>query len=114
MEIHMCHFFLLPTDVQGSSLYISARQVRIHTTKDTTFYLRVLSNPIIEHTSGVHVAPYVPTYPGWREDFSAEGLEPDGGKWAEVHDFGWLRATKSPHWDILPENKRNPPLSCCS
>jgi hypothetical protein len=33
----------------------------------------------------------------------------DGGQWADVQDFGWLRSTASPNWTLLPEAERAPP-----
>lgn len=38
----------------------------------------------------------------WRrsylQDLAEQSLQQETGKWAEVHDFGWLRATQSPNW----------------
>lgn len=57
--------FLAPSaaDVSDSTLMLASRQVRIHATHMTDIYLRVRSNPIIEHSSGVRFAPYQLTYP---------------------------------------------------
>ncbi|GAB4823378.1 hypothetical protein N2152v2_010424 [Parachlorella kessleri] len=33
-----------------------------------------------------------------RQDLRQQGLQEETGKWCEVHDFGWLRASKSPNW----------------
>lgn len=30
-------------------------------------------------------------------------------QWDQVHDFNWLKAEHSPHWSILPPEKRNLP-----
>jgi hypothetical protein len=32
------------------------------------------------------------------QDLRQQGLLEDNGKWGDVHDFGWLRAAKSPNW----------------
>ncbi|WIA38943.1 hypothetical protein OEZ86_005096 [Tetradesmus obliquus] len=35
-----------------------------------------------------------------------------GGMWQAVQDFGWVKASQSPHWALLPEQQRQrpPPL----
>ena len=85
---------------------IAARQVRIHAAQASDFYLRVRSHPIIEHSGGLRFGPYACSYPGCGADLEEQGLEPDSGMWREVNDFGWLRATPSPHWAELPEAER--------
>ena len=88
---------------------IAARQVRIHAAHASDFYLRVRSHPIIEHSSSLRFAPYACSYPGCRADLEGQGLEPDSGMWRQVNDFGWLRATPSPHWSEMPEAERQAP-----
>ena len=96
-----------PTGASDSTLMIAARQVRIHSAAATDFYLRVRSHPIIEHSAGLRFAPYAPAYPGAQRDLEEQGLAEDGAAmWRQVNDFGWLRATCSPHWTVLPESER--------
>lgn len=83
--------------------------MRIHAAHRSDFYLRVRSHPIIEHSAGLRFAPYAPAYPGAGADLAAEGLAEDGGMWQRVNDFGWLRATPSPHWAVLEEGERVAP-----
>ena len=100
---------LLRADLQDCRLFVASRQVRVHSTQGSDLYLRVKSNPVIEHSSGVRVAPYAPTYPGAEQDLAAQGLEAESGLWGAVQDFGWLRAAASPHWCVLPDLERQPP-----
>lgn len=65
--------------MRDSTLMLAARQLRIHSTHQTDIYLRVVSNPIIEHSSGVRFAPYALSYPG--------AVEVRRGVWAD----GWAR-----------------------
>ena len=88
---------------------LASHQVRIHSAQRCDFYLCVRSNPIIEHSAGLRFAPYAPAYPGAGAQLAASGLEAGGGLWAAVQDFGWLRATPSPHWAVLPEGERQAP-----
>ena len=39
-------------------------QIRVHTTHGTDLYLRVASNPIVEHCTTVRFAPYAFSFPG--------------------------------------------------
>mmetsp|Transcript_10036 Transcript_10036/g.25574 ORF Transcript_10036/g.25574 Transcript_10036/m.25574 type:complete len:368 (+) Transcript_10036:58-1161(+) len=99
--------------VQDCLLHVPSHQVRIHSTTGTDFYLRVRSNPIIEHSSGLRVAPCAfDDWPGARTLLAGAGLAPDDddvvGKWRQVDDFGWLRAVQSPNWAVLPEEERQP------
>ena len=57
----------LHADVEGCTLMVASRQVRIHAAHSTDLYVRVLSNPIIEHSDGLRFAPYQPAYPGAAE-----------------------------------------------
>ena len=95
--------------VEGCTLSIASRQVRIHRCTDTTFYFRVKSRPIIEDSAGVRVAPYNLEWPGRDEVLLGCGLDEDSGLWREVDDFGWIKAVQSPNWDVLPEAEREVP-----
>ena len=103
---------------QGCTLYLAARQLRIHHTYDTTLYVHVVSGPVIEDCDGLKFAPWALAYPGWEEQFVEAGLrvrvrEGEGGRegeqgnaWQEVKDFKWLRLQQSPHWSVVPEEER--------
>ena len=90
-------------------MYVAARQVRVHSAAGTDLYLRVLSNPVIEHSAGLRFAPWAPAYAGAAAHLETAGMAQDGGQWAAVQDFGWLRAAASPHWAVLPEGEREAP-----
>ena len=81
---------------------LASHQVRVHRTINTQLYLRLHSNPIIEHCTGVSVAPYHPLdYPGAEDALQRANLgaaAEQQGLWAQVQDFGWLRSTPSPNW----------------
>lgn len=101
---------------------LASHQARVHRAQACDLYLRVRSHPIIEHSSGLRFAPSAWDYPGQAAllqeaglggvvDASAEGggVGGGGGQWADVHDFGWLRAAQSPNWCVLPEAERLAP-----
>eukprot|EP00240_Pyramimonas_obovata_P003901 CAMPEP_0118942182 /NCGR_PEP_ID=MMETSP1169-20130426/35601_1 /TAXON_ID=36882 /ORGANISM="Pyramimonas obovata, Strain CCMP722" /LENGTH=367 /DNA_ID=CAMNT_0006887155 /DNA_START=61 /DNA_END=1160 /DNA_ORIENTATION=- len=97
---------MLIEDVRNCSVMVAAHQIRIHAAIETDFYLQVRSNPIVEHCSGVRVAPYEMYYTGLQRHRREAGLSDSNDLWQQVHDFGWLRATASPNWSVLPAGKR--------
>jgi hypothetical protein len=96
-------------DVQHCSLYLATYQCRVHHTHHTDLYLRVKSKPIIEHTDTVRVAPYELQQLGdaaMQQAAEAAGLGGETGMWCQVDDFGWIKASQSPHWGVVPEPER--------
>ncbi|KAL0547202.1 hypothetical protein IC582_017130 [Cucumis melo] len=85
---------------------MASHQIRIHNAKNSDFYLRVRSRPIIEDSSSVRFAPYRVSYEGIEEDLTDASLGVETGNWENVDDFLWLRAVPSPNWSILPEDER--------
>jgi len=114
---------------------VASRQIRIHSSKKCTFYLYVLSNPIIEYSTALQFSPYTLHYPRLRQQMLSSGLikysaaienKINGGKagspdethepvasvntsnlWYRVDDFNWLKSQPSPNWSILPENQQD-------
>lgn len=84
---------------------LAAHQIRIHQAKETDFYLRVRSRPIIEDCSGVRFGPYRLTYEGIDEELSGSSLGEETGNWGNVDDFKWLRATQSLNWCVIREEE---------
>ncbi|KAK9845783.1 hypothetical protein WJX81_002252 [Elliptochloris bilobata] len=93
-------------DAAGCTLALASRQVRLHRVNDCAAYLRVASHPILEHCSGMSVAPCALEYPGSAQHLAAAALGVDSGLWRDVRDFCWLRATPSPNWRVIPEEQR--------
>ena len=70
---------------------------------------QVKSKPIIEHSERVRFAPYELQQLGDDElqaAAAAAGLGQETGMWRQVDDFGWIKASQSPHWAELPEEQR--------
>jgi hypothetical protein len=114
-----CKVFAVPvkgsiyvTECEGCTLYLGARQLRIHTSKRVDFYVHASSHPILEHCTALRFAPY-PSLPTKLEGaFATAGLTKEQNEWQLVDDFDWLKATHSPNWAVLPEHERLPPPSC--
>ncbi|XP_044982962.1 tubulin-folding cofactor C [Hordeum vulgare subsp. vulgare] len=114
-KLRDCRVFIGPVfgsvlieDVERCTFVMAAHQIRIHEARETDFYLRVRSRPIIEDCSGVRFAPHTLKYVGIEDDLRDSGLAEDTGNWANVDDFKWLRAVQSPNWCLVPEEERLP------
>lgn len=94
-------------DCQDCDLVIACQQLRIHSTKDSRFYIHVTSKAIIEDSSNVGFAPYNLTYEGIEADFDDSGLDRSSNNWNKVDDFNWLASdVASPNWTELSEDNR--------
>ena len=88
---------------------VPCQQLRIHTTKLTTFYIHVTSRAIIEDCSEVEFGPYNWTYPNIEEHYKLSGLDKTRNSWNDIDDFNWLAADKhSPNWKLVSDDKMSP------
>ena len=88
---------------------VPCQQLRIHTTKQTTFYIHVTSRAIIEDCKAVDFGPYNWTYPKIDEHYKLSGLDKSRNSWNDIDDFNWLAADKhSPNWKLVSDDKLNP------
>ncbi|KAJ9466060.1 Tubulin-folding cofactor C [Diplonema papillatum] len=108
-----CKVFIQPVDGSvfihhciACTFVVAARQLRVHNTIDSSFYLHCSSEPIIEDCSSVAFAPYNWDLPNKKELIASTTLGDAVNKWDQVNDFKWLRAQHSPNWSIIPEDKQ--------
>ena len=109
------------TNLKNCVVMAMAQQVRIHECEDVTFYLHVLSRPIIEDCKNVRFAKTPAGYVSYLsislsrfggEDTNTvmsqltekQQLE-EANLFDQVDDFKWLKATPSPHWSLVPEEE---------
>jgi len=86
--------------------FLSSRQIRIHESCNFDLYLDVRSRPIIENSSGIHVAPFQFCYENSLVHRNLAKLDYGDNHWNSMQDFSWLKLRKSPNWDIIPELER--------
>ncbi|ONK75558.1 uncharacterized protein A4U43_C03F18150 [Asparagus officinalis] len=96
---------ILIEEVRGCLFVLASHQIRIHQAKETDFYLRVRSRPIIEDCGGVRFGPYRFSYEGVDDELRESRLDEETGNWGNVDDFKWLRAVQSPNWCLIPEEE---------
>lgn len=95
-------------DCEECDFVLACRQLRIHQTLNCRLGLHVASSPIIEHSTGICVAPYPLDYTELTDEFRKSGLHRDINLWSEVEDFSHPNkrlTTGSPNWSILPESE---------
>lgn len=81
-------------------LHTASRQVRIHSTNQSDFYLFTLSNPVIEDSNSLRFS----SYDNWNENISKWmnlcNFDFKNSKWDQIQDFNWPKAN-SPNWNFL-------------
>lgn len=109
-----CTVFAVPTrgavyvsECTGCTLYLGARQLRMHTSKACDFYIHTASHPVIEHCGGLRFAPYPPLPPHLAAEHA--DLHESANMWSAVDDFNWFKHGQSPNWCVIPEGERLPP-----
>eukprot|EP01064_Diplonema_japonicum_P035413 TRINITY_DN7661_c0_g1_i1.p1 TRINITY_DN7661_c0_g1~~TRINITY_DN7661_c0_g1_i1.p1 ORF type:complete len:303 (+),score=94.67 TRINITY_DN7661_c0_g1_i1:66-911(+) len=109
-----CKIFIKPIEgsvfidsCKGCTFVAACRQLRVHTTTASSFYLLCSSEPIIEDTTNVGFAPYLWDFEGKQTVLDGTSLGGYVNKWDQVNDFKWLKAQHSPNWHIIPEEERN-------
>lgn len=86
-------------DCSQCKLHLTCQQLRIHTTKDCDFHVRVTSGAIIEHCNDLRFLQLKWTYSDYERHLMEAGLRKDVNLWNRVQDFDWLAAEKpSPNW----------------
>ena len=82
---------------------VPCQQLRIHSTRQTKFYIHVTSRAIIEDCSDVLFGPYNWQYPNINHHYEISGLDKSRNSWNDIDDFNWLAADKhSPNWNLVP------------
>jgi len=90
---------VLVENMNDCTVFVGARQLRIHDSKATRFHCRVASGPIIERCETLEFAPLLAC-------INEGGVQNEGeivreNLWDKVEDFGWIKTEKSPHWKIV-------------
>eukprot|EP01065_Artemidia_motanka_P023679 TRINITY_DN28343_c0_g1_i1.p1 TRINITY_DN28343_c0_g1~~TRINITY_DN28343_c0_g1_i1.p1 ORF type:complete len:314 (+),score=107.67 TRINITY_DN28343_c0_g1_i1:56-943(+) len=112
-DLEDCEVFVEPVDgsvfvdrCTGCTFVAAARQLRVHRTTASNFYLHCASQPIIEDCEECGFAPFLWEWPEREATFAATTLASSKNHWDQVNDFKWIRAQQSPHWHVVPEARR--------
>ncbi|CDO77434.1 hypothetical protein BN946_scf184857.g41 [Trametes cinnabarina] len=89
-------------DMNNCVIALGSRQFRMHTSTLVDVYISIASNPIIEHCSAIRFA----NYPSCLRPVSfTDAAQTPTSNYLAVQDFSHIRATPSPNWSALPEDK---------
>jgi hypothetical protein len=101
-------------DCSDCELVLSPHQLRLHSSHRCLLSLFSLSQPVIEHCSGIVVDPHYPLrYDGCEQDLQQAGVTEGRHNAAAdgVLDFRWLRQQQSPNWRYAADSERLPDIT---
>ncbi|CRG94215.1 tubulin binding cofactor c, putative [Plasmodium gallinaceum] len=88
------------------TILTNTKQIRIHDTNDTNFYINTMSSPIIENSKNLSFLQYNFNYDSLSELLKKINIDKNSSKWREVLDFNWQNTEeKSPHFSIIDETQ---------
>lgn len=90
------------TAARGCKFWLSCRQMRIHESFDSTFWLDVRGKPIVEGCERVQFGRAEVRFEGAGHVRAEVGLV-GANRWREVQDFCWLHEGQSPNWSLIEE-----------
>jgi hypothetical protein len=100
---------LVVRDALRCEIHCRSKQVRIHNSNESTFYLTSDTPPIIENSSGLKFGPYtLETARGVIEGVheGAESSNPSAAtNYEKVRDFNWLKSRQSPNWATVAKRQ---------
>ncbi|KAH9947804.1 tubulin binding cofactor C-domain-containing protein [Amylocystis lapponica] len=109
---NLAHCVLIMPRIDGSALLhdmsrctvvLGCHQYRMHTSSHVDVYLAIPSNPIIEHCTGIRFAGYPATL--LSADAGVDSDSTPASSHLSVQDFSHIRATPSPNWSALSEER---------
>jgi hypothetical protein len=88
--------------LEHCTLFVRARQVRIHDCVDCQLFVNCETGPIIERCTQMKFGEWKIDCLDGEESCSTivNGVSPENS-WNQVQDFDWLRQTKSPNWELI-------------
>ena len=95
-----CHI----NNIEDSNIYVACHQLRIHSTKNTKFYVLINSNPIIEKSNNIIFHPLKISYSLFSKNITDANINVNNNMWNQVQDFQWLKKEKSPNFEYDDNN----------
>ncbi|CAA9987801.1 tubulin binding cofactor c, putative [Plasmodium knowlesi strain H] len=86
------------------NILTNSKQIRIHDSSETNFYINSVSSPIIENSKQLAFFPYILNYDGLSELLKKINISRDSTQWMKVLDFNWQNTQeKSPNFRVSEE-----------
>lgn len=94
-------------DCSDCTFYLACKQLRTRDCHNCTFYLFAKTEPIIELSDGISIAPFLGGYPEQAAHMKSANLDPAQNLWWGVFDFNDEFKNLN-HWKYLEESERKP------
>lgn len=88
------------TGAKECKFWMNCRQMRIHESSNTSFFLDVKGKPIVESCEGLLFGEGRIQSDETGQLVEAAGLDGQN-RWHEVQDFSWLHEGQSPNWALV-------------
>eukprot|EP00913_Durusdinium_trenchii_P021979 g20652.t1 len=85
---------------ENCTFWVATRQFRVRDCSNCTFYLHCHTEPVIESSKELRIAPFNAKYPGLPKQFEEAGFDATKNYWNAVYDF--TGNAKSANWSIPP------------
>jgi hypothetical protein len=95
-------------DCSGCSVSVACQQLRTRDCRDCVIYLYSVTEPIVEASRGLKVAPFNAAYNGCAAQFAQAGFDPRANLFWAVYDFDSPNKHKPKHWSEQPPDEWEP------
>ncbi|CAE8640158.1 unnamed protein product, partial [Polarella glacialis] len=85
---------------ENCTFWVVTRQFRVRDCTNCTFYVHCHTEPVIESSKDLRIAPFCAEYPGLSEHFREAKFDPAKNFWGAVFDFSGL--PDRANWKIQP------------
>ncbi|ETB62152.1 hypothetical protein YYC_00777 [Plasmodium yoelii 17X] len=97
---------LLIYDCVDCNILVNSKQIRIHNTVNTNFYINSMSSPIIESSEKLFFFPYNLNFDELPNLLEKININRTSNKWKQVLDFSWQNSQDpSPNFSISNETQ---------
>eukprot|EP00931_Biecheleriopsis_adriatica_P021213 TRINITY_DN1393_c0_g1_i1.p1 TRINITY_DN1393_c0_g1~~TRINITY_DN1393_c0_g1_i1.p1 ORF type:complete len:1310 (-),score=283.52 TRINITY_DN1393_c0_g1_i1:100-4008(-) len=85
---------------RNCTFWVVTKQFRVYDCKNCTFYLHCHTEPVIEESQDLRIAPFCARYPQLTKQFREAKLDPTRNFWNAVYDFTGRQDRAN--WEIQP------------
>ncbi|CAE7451415.1 rp2 [Symbiodinium sp. CCMP2592] len=98
LVIGPCENSTFVRNCENCTFWVATKQFRVRECINCTFYLHCHTEPIIESSKDLRVAPFCAEYPGLSQQFREAKFDPTKNFWNAIYDF--TGKAESANWQI--------------
>eukprot|EP00439_Symbiodinium_sp_Y106_P033342 s5465_g3.t19 len=98
LVIGPCENSTFVRNCENCTFWVATKQFRVRECINCTFYLHCHTEPIIESSKDLRVAPFCAEYPGLSQQFREAKFDPTKNFWNAIYDF--TGKAESSNWQI--------------